>query len=567
MAGITDRFQANLTALARYHRALAGILTGVSPGSGFEARESRSRQPVPVYRSGETAVHINSPYDPQKEAQRFSGTVEPSPSYLLLGLEGGYAQRSLLKRETELVIVVDYDIGFLRFLLEHFDYRESLLDPRLRFIVNDSPQDAVLALLDEYLPQFHGNLLAIPWRPRERMNPRFFGDFRTLLPDTLEHCAIDVSTQRKFGRRWMRNLLANAPNALHAARTSYAMLNNHRFRHVHVTAAGPSLELSRSTLTTLPREDCIVATDTSLPFLISLGCEPDFVVSVDCQIYSYHHFLKGIPHDSALVLDLTSPPGLYRFKNPIIPVAGGHPFSRYLSRQFFQFMPIDTSGGNVTHAAVSFADRLEAKEIVLHGVDLCYPGGKLYARGTYLYSYFGALENRTANVETLTARLLLERTDLTRQIIHGEQVTYGTPLLESYRKKLGDFAGKPGAPVIVEQGRKLPPPQSQAGLRARSHRMDPITENGQSWEGFCRKLLADLEDIEIANRPVQSLLADLSQAKRELLYALMPLAAFSINRDDRQRGSQLLAEAVSEARVLLASTLIRHIGNCSVADK
>ncbi|MBN1686980.1 MAG: DUF115 domain-containing protein [Spirochaetales bacterium] len=568
MAGIKNHFEENLAALGRYHSALAERLKNTAPSRCFEVRESRSRKPVPVHRSGVTTVHINSPYDPEKEAERFAAGIDPSPSYLLLGLEAGYAEISLLKPDTELVVVVDYDIGFLRFLLEYFDYRQLLLDPRLRFVVEGSPGVAAMALQGEYLPQFHGDLVAVPWRPRERMNEGFFTELRLLLPKVLQDSAIDVSTQKKFGRRWMRNIVANSLPASRNMVSSSSTLHGLSFNRVHVTAAGPSLEKALPALAALQEEECLVATDTSLPFLVSAGLEPDFVVSVDCQHHSYHHFLAGIPGKSILVLDLASPPGLFRFKNPVIPVAGGHPFSRYVDSHFFRFMQIDTSGGNVTHAAVSFADRLGAGSIVLHGADLCYPEGKLYARGTYLYSHFSACAGRTAGLETQTARMLLGRRDIERHISEAGAIVYGTGLLESYRQKLADLAGNLRTRVTVGQGRELQPPDSLASVVRREppaagHEIRQL----QSWADFCRKTLALLDNIELPAGPVQTVLASKDPATRELLYALMPLAAYYMETDKKQPGSGLLAAAISEARVLIRGSLSRHIDDGAVTDE
>jgi hypothetical protein len=210
---------------------------------------------------------------------------------------------------------------------------------------------------------------------------------------------------------------------------------------------------------------------------------------------------------------------------------------------------VDTSGGNVTHTAVSFADTLAASEIVLHGADFSYPEGKLYARGTYLYSYFSSLERRTASLETDFSRMLLDRSDVTARNAGGEIVTYFTELLDSYRKKLIDLELQ--TPLTAKGGVNIPqsrrssdPPRPLPGRRTGA-------ETRQSWPDFCRKLLHDMEGIRFRPGPVQAFLDSLGASGRALLFALMPLAACHITQDEGSGGMAPLKTAICEARTMI----------------
>ena len=125
------------------------------------------------------------------------------------------------------------------------------------------------------------------------------------------------------------------------------------------------------------------------------------VVSIDCQHISYNHFLQGYPEEVPLVLDLASPPVLTKLAPKLAFFTSGHPFSQYVNKHWRRFPVIDTSGGNVSHAAVSLADRLGAAKILLFGADFCYPEGKSYARGSYIYPYFRCRESRLSGLESL----------------------------------------------------------------------------------------------------------------------------------------------------------------------
>jgi len=272
------------------------------------------------------------------------------------------------------------------------------------------------------------------------------------------------------------------------------------------------------------------------------------------------------------VLELASPPQLFRLKSPVIPVAGGHPFSRYICRHFFPFTLVDTSGGNVTHAAVSVADILDAREMVLHGADFCYPAGKLYARGTYLYSYFTARQNRTAGIEAQCSRFLLERNDLTLKADNTGTIVYGTALLDSYREKLGEAAQELRTPLITVGENTA----AYTGNRAERREDRPPAGPRRDWAGFCAKLLGELQGIPLGSGGIQRFLASLEPRRREFIYALMPLAAFYLERDNRGPGIHLLEQAISQARHILAGSLAedsgggstgRHVGDGPVADE
>ena len=176
-----------------------------------------------------------------------------------------------------------------------------------------------------------------------------------------------------------------------------------------VTGAGPSLEAQAAPLAGLRESACLIATDASLPALLGLGLTPDLVVSIDCQLYSYHHFLQGLPAGVPLALDLASPPVLGRLAPRARYFAGGHPLSRYVSAHWLDLPALDTSGGNVAQAAVSLAVSLGAREIFLAGLDFSYPQGKAYSRGTFLYPIAAAAQSRLAPVESWFQDFLLAR--------------------------------------------------------------------------------------------------------------------------------------------------------------
>jgi hypothetical protein len=115
---------------------------------------------------------------------------------------------------------------------------------------------------------------------------------------------------------------------------------------------------------------------------------------------------------------------------------------------------LDTSGGNVTYAAVSLAEKLGAREIELYGADFSYPGGLTYARGAYIYPHFAKRQNRLFPLEAQASSFLF-RTPL-EKAGHGNSWYYETGTLTFYREKLEEKSGAMEASLIPIKGQGAP---------------------------------------------------------------------------------------------------------------
>jgi hypothetical protein len=306
-----------------------------------------------------------------------------------------------------------------------------------------------------------------------------------------------------------------------------------------VTGAGPSLEEQAPRLAGLRDGACLIATDASLPALLGLGLIPDLIVSIDCQLYSYHHFLQGLPPGVPLALDLASPPVLGRLASRVLYFAGGHPFCQYASAHWQPLPALDTSGGNVAQAAVSLAVSLGAREIHLAGLDFSYPKAKAYSRGTFLYPIAAAAESRLRPVESWFQAFLLEGRG-------GGQPRNTSRPLDLYRRRLEAYArtvparlaALPGAAVELDLPER-PQPSAEAPR-------PPIPGKPlASWRGFLEHYAAGLRKLPEPASPGFSYYRSLSGPSRELCATLLPAAAALRESlpPERRQGHQVLALA------------------------
>jgi hypothetical protein len=511
---LTAVLRRNLSALASRDPALADLLARTPASEGICFLPARSGKPVPAFLRDGQPRPCHSIVDPEREAERLAAAQRASGYTVVLGLGGGYHLGPLLSGPSAgRLLVVERDPGLARAVLERLELSDLLADPRLRLLPGVPAMEVARTVLDEFLPLLHGGLRTWPLRPAVEQDPQYYRELASGLQEVAAQAADDYAVQARLGRRWFVNSIAN----LERAERSAARLRP--VQRAVVTGAGPSLEAQAAHLAGLRQGACLIATDASLPALLGLGLRPDLVVSIDCQLYSYHHFLQGLPAGVPLALDLASPPVLGRLASTALFFAGGHPFSQYACAHWLALPALDTSGGNVAQAAVSLAVRLGAREIHLAGLDFSYPSAKAYSRGTYLYPVAAAAESRLRPSESWFQDFLLAAA--------GGQPRQSSRPLQLYRKRLEAYArtvparltALPGAAVELDLPAR-PPAQGEALTR-------PLVLGKllRPWRSFLEQYAAGLRELPEPFSPASSYYLGLSGQALALCTTLLPAAA------------------------------------------
>jgi hypothetical protein len=270
------------------------------------------------------------------------------------------------------------------------------------------------------------------------------------------------------------------------------------------------------------------------------------VLSIDCQNHSYNHFLHGVPEETTLVLDLASPPFLARKRARVSFVAGGHPFVRYLASHWRAFPFIDTSGGNVTHAAVSLASTLGASTITIYGADFSYPGGKPYCRGSYIYDLFDARQDRCAPTESRMFSFLFRTSDVSRERTKAG-LRYTTPVLLGYRDRLRELMRGSASEIIPIEGDGLSlsvQREAESTAARPAHAAWRVSAPRVGWRAFLGEYAEQLEALGEFGEDAGSSFHGLPAADRELWVTLFPVAAQVVLEFSGMTGGR----AVNEAR-------------------
>ena len=434
-SAINGLFEKNLLALSKRNRELSYKLSKiVAKESRYKFLESRTGEIIPNWTDQQGAAYpLHSMMDPKREAKRLIETIQTEGFIVILGLGAGfYAEEALKREETGFVLTVEYNLAALVELLCQRDYTCLFNDPRFSLAVDLKGKELQQLILSLYQPVLFGGIKVIPLRARTSFDGEDFIIAVKAIEGAIDQTSSDYSVQACFGRRWLSNIIRNLKSA-NEVNGSIPQI-----RRAAVCAAGPSLSLQIPTIQKKGKDEFLIAVDTSLPCLLSAGITPDAVISIDCQHISYYHFMDGLPESALLFLDLASPPMLAsRSKNRWF-FASAHPFTRYVSQVWKKLPELDTSGGNVTYAAVSLAEQLGACEIKLYGADFSYPAGVSYARGAYIYSFFNKRQNRLSPLEAQCSDLLY-RTPLEKISCRPDSEGswyYENRLLKFYREAL-----------------------------------------------------------------------------------------------------------------------------------
>jgi hypothetical protein len=559
---VTTILERNLLALSSCDPSLSVLCGSVKPNKDIAILNTKNGYPIPAQIINGTPIPFHSKIDPIREAEKYLNVFDGSGYIVFLGLGAGYHIAGFLaKNEVSNILIIDRDTSVFRAILEEIDITSIIADPRVKILIDAEPEAIADHILGSYFPVIAGSLKTISLGARINIEKEYFQRVVDGMKNIIEAIVDDYSVQAQFGRRWFANTLRNL------RRASKTTVSIPPVRKAIVTGAGPSLEVQLERVRELAKDAYLIATDTSLPALVSRNIIPNAVISIDCQQISYHHFLNGIPADIPLVLDLASPPLLSNLSRKVLFFSSGHPFSGFISKEWRRFPNIDTTGGNVAHAALSLASSLGASEIYLAGTDFSYPDGKTYARGTYIYPLFQAIQNRTKTMESLFYSFIFNNKSIVREKIGGKNV-YSSHTMLMYKKKLESAIDGMTSNVIPLQGFGLPLSIRKSVSSSGSTQRPFFAQGPQSmdWKAFLEDYSQRIALLPDPVEPVSKYLFNLSFEEREIWMTLLPLATWIKEYSDEKdkSGTELLSYTREYAIDLISLVLANAAGEYKI---
>ncbi|MDZ7793414.1 MAG: 6-hydroxymethylpterin diphosphokinase MptE-like protein [Spirochaetia bacterium] len=553
----TALLNVNMLALSSGQPTLSVKLGQETPSKKVHIETSKNGLPVPVIQHETRKYSLHSKIDPIREGERFYQSAPHGGYLVFLGFGAGYHISPFLKRsDISRIVIIDFDASIFKYLLKSIDLRHFFLDQRVRFLIDPSVEEISREMLDNYLPAVSGNLQVLQLRSRVYMERERFSAAQKHIQVVIKSISEDYSVQSYFGKRWFVNSIRN----LHLAETSTTTLPP--VRTALITAAGPSLEIQLPELKQQIGKGTLIATDTSLPFLLKNNIIPDLVISIDCQHITYHHFMAGYPENVPLVLDLASPNHLTTKTARLVFFTSGHPFSRYVNSVWRRFPHIDTSGGNVSHAAVSLAEALGAQQILLFGADFSFPEGKSYTRGTYLYPFFHTSSFRTSPLEHHFFSFLLRNENIIK-VKEPNYIRYTTSPMISYKKRLEQASAELTAELIPVPGKgEMLTPAVRKRHRDATVIVGTLFSAGAaalSWKEFIKSYSQAVESLPLPQESLNHYNSLLSKEQKDIVTTLLPAAAAIRRERELQGGQQTGAEILADVIEWTQATISAHL--------
>jgi hypothetical protein len=342
--------------------------------------------------------YLHSRYDPREEARRLLSRELPARfgTAVFFGFGLGYLPEAFLRLHPgRPLAVIEPEPAQFRQALAARDLRELLSSPDASWLVGLEAEEAVMEL-DQRAP---GTFAVLRLRPLYQSNPAYYRKLEALVQSLADRREVNLNTLRRFGRLWVRNLLANLPLFLGSG--GAAELEG-LFAGIPalLLAAGPTLDPVLAQLRPLAERLLLVAVDTSYRLCRQAGVRPDLLVTVDPQYWNSRH-LDWAELDGVL---LVCEPSVHprTFHRPDLPPL------RFMS----SFFPIGEllekvtgprgrvgAGGSVATSAWDLARLTGARPLYLAGLDLGYPGRRTHARGAWFEERAHALSGRLAPAE------------------------------------------------------------------------------------------------------------------------------------------------------------------------
>ncbi len=490
------------------------------------------------------AFLFHSRYAAVREARRIAGVAAAAGCVVALGVGMGHHLRALAER-AERIVAVEPDAALLRSALSRVDLTDLLGSRRLT-LITDCREEVLLELIAaRYVPGVHGALRMAELPGRVGAEPQRMNEIRDALSRAVQSLSGDLAIQARFGLAWTRNAVFNL------LRARPGPLPDFGGQTVVVAAAGPSLADAVGTLAEARHP--IIAVDTALPVLQSHGVSPHLVVSVDCQLASYHHYLcAGFPR-IPVAADLSVAPSVFSRLVQTIPVLSDHPLHRLFRHLGLRAPHADARGGNVAQAAVDLAVRCGAREVRLVGADFSYPDGQTYPRGSYVHHLFAGRCGRLTPAESMHYGFLARRPGLRPDPDRPSRLLQ--PLLCSYARNMERFAGTLPVPVTQEPGRgirlDLPPPRGSASAHRSPDELRPTAVSPRDLLGSAEELFSTIADSASLLRGIDAQAQAVALAARALLPPLTCLRS----RDPEADADLLVARASQWTRSTIRAAL------------
>ncbi|MCX8058966.1 MAG: DUF115 domain-containing protein [Spirochaetes bacterium] len=238
---------------------------------------------------------------------------------------------------------------------------------------------------------------------------------------------INIETAKKFGKRWIINILKN--HKYYLTYPNVAILKNIGDKiPCLIIGAGNSLYKNIELIKKLKDKFIIISVDTAFRVLVKYKIYPDFVVSFDAQSINNSYILSiqnKISKDKlpiCIVPPTINPIFLKKYKGVIIFTSiFFHPipiFDKFKNKKCIEL----SSGGTVTSAAYDLAKLFNSPIKYLIGLDLAYTDNLLHSKNCLYEDIFYYFDNYKKTYIDIISKIMLKNSPFKFKNLKGEIV-------------------------------------------------------------------------------------------------------------------------------------------------
>ncbi|WP_434511443.1 motility associated factor glycosyltransferase family protein [Desulfitobacterium sp. AusDCA] len=373
-------------------------------GDGVIARTGTDGVQKVYFRQGNQELLLHSGYDPEAEAERIIGTVEPTRDYLFIvfGIGLGYhlfALKDKISPETR-VVIMEPNLDVFKYALNHTDLTEIFASGQFLLIFGDQKRVnkmvTSIASLGYYKLIHNAKVLMLPnYYVYANQNREVVKQIHKVLLNTVISFGNDLEDQF-LG---FSNICKNTD----------AIMNSYSFESFKgkytdvpaiIVASGPSLDKNIHFLKNANGKALIITCDASMRACEKNGVQPDAIASIERVEATYKFYYKGrtFPEDLVLLAPGTVWPNVCaEYPGKVVLVSRNSTGFENIWMSNFDHFRFESVGHSCATLAFTAAREAGCNPIILIGQDLAYTSGKAHSNLTHTYEFEGANDDRNAD--------------------------------------------------------------------------------------------------------------------------------------------------------------------------
>ncbi len=375
-------FEKNIAALREKNPALAEKLEKIDVDAiqGITVAEAENEDLIIGYK--DFALH--STVDPVREARAIwnrtiQSELKKNDIQIVFGLGLGYLfKRAYLSANSRIYLIEPF-VELLRFVLQHVDLSTELSDEKV--YITDNISDITEKLREHYLQGDKAEFLFLP--AYAQIAKETLEELSERVVKIIEEKSSDINTIFQFAQLWTGNLIRNMPHFFNSLTLGF-LKDKFANKTVLIVAAGPSLIEDIDKIKQNRDKFAVIAAGKAFKMLVKNDIIPDFVTFADASRANWQ--IQGVEaalEKTNIIVTSRADTNAVSInsKNKIIYLTETNPFSSLFRKHSGLEPGIYASASSVSIINYFIARELGFNNIIFSGLDLAFPGNKIYASG------------------------------------------------------------------------------------------------------------------------------------------------------------------------------------------